>query len=88
MTYNPELAGTPVILNIYSSSRGSRLRLEDTDSDLDLGMDLLMHSGHEKLRPRARQYRPLIPGGRGKEISEFKGSLGQSEFQIQAWYSP
>jgi hypothetical protein len=28
----------------------------------------------------------LIPGYRGKQISDLKTSLGQSEFQIQIWW--
>jgi hypothetical protein len=43
MNYNPELESTPVIQS---------LRLEDTVSDPDLGMEILRHSGHEKLRPK------------------------------------
>jgi hypothetical protein len=30
-----------------------------------------------------RIVQPLVPGDRGKQISEFKGSLGQSKFQIK-----
>jgi hypothetical protein len=29
---------------------------------------------------------PLIPGERGKQISEFKVNLGQSKSQIQVWW--
>jgi hypothetical protein len=44
MNYNPDLEGSPVI---------QILRLEEIKvSDLDLGMESLRHSGHEKLRPR------------------------------------
>jgi hypothetical protein len=53
------------------------------DPDIEVGrhrhlIQILMHSGHEKLRPR-----PLTRGDRGKQISEFKASLGQSMFQVK-----
>lgn len=48
MSFNPELEDTPVI---------QILRLEGTGFDLDLDMEILRHSGHEKLRPRPN----LIP---------------------------
>lgn len=41
--YNPELEGSPVI---------QISRLEDTSSDLDIDLEILRHSGHEKFRPR------------------------------------
>jgi hypothetical protein len=31
---------------------------------------------------------PLIPGGRGKQISEFKASLIQSKFQVEKSLGP
>jgi hypothetical protein len=44
MNYNLELEGSPVI---------QILRLEDTSfwAGLDLGMEILRHSGHENLDP-------------------------------------
>jgi hypothetical protein len=39
-----------------------------------LVIQILKPGGHEK------SYIPLIPGDRGKQISEFKASLGQSKF--------
>ena len=73
---NPELEGTPEI---------QILRLEDTVSDLDLGKEILRHSGHEKLKSwQGSKYMLLIPGYLGKQISEFKISLRQSKTQIQA----
>jgi hypothetical protein len=42
MNYNPELEDSPLI---------QILRLEDTVSDLDLGMEILRYGGYEKLRP-------------------------------------
>lgn len=48
----------------------------------DLDMEILRHSGHEKLRP-GQGSTLLMSGNWVKQISEFKVSLGQSKFQIQ-----
>jgi hypothetical protein len=42
INYNPELEGSPMI---------QILRWEDTVSDLELGMEILRHSGYERLGP-------------------------------------
>jgi hypothetical protein len=59
------------------------------DPALDMGWHMLLiqilrHSGHKKLRSR-QGYKDYW----GKQISEFKTSLGQSKFQTQVWwYTP
>jgi hypothetical protein len=50
-------------------------------------IQILRNSGHEKFWPKHR-YIPLIPGDKGKQISEFKASLGQSKFWVKKSLSP
>jgi hypothetical protein len=53
MNYNPELEGSPVTL-IW--------RLGDRSSDLDLGMEILSHSGYgfQKIKSLSLRNTPLI----------------------------
>jgi len=43
MSYNPEMEGTPVFQS---------LKIDDASFRPDVDMEILRHSGHEKLRPR------------------------------------
>ena len=73
-------------------------KTQASDVDIDMGWHMLLiqflsHSSHEKLRLRQESLKTVshskkFLGDWGKQISEFRASLGQSKFQIQAcWYT-